>query len=248
MNEKQQRAFDDLARHIYGPLYTFDLSAKILEDKLCALGVSLPVRLYYEYRFPDNKNAEQFEHVIQKLELVSGFNSQQILNTSEYYQQESQKTKSRMQATGESEKLIGDVMDYIDQICKTCEQDCAGLTDAERTELVDYIVNMGSNVLHEMHVLASWLQQNNPELQSVRFDMTKYADLLMFLHGVNYGYAPADIDYFINTDMNTKISDTDEIYRQLESIDLYPNYIIRPDRAQKILDAALTARTNTQQG
>lgn len=234
MNAKQQRAFDNLSRHIYGPMWTFDSSAKILEDKLSALGIASPVRLYYEYRFPDNQDAEQFEHTMQRFEFVIGFNPQQILNTSEYYR--------AMPSGNISDKLVADIMDYNDELCKICEQDCADLTDIERKELADNIIGLKEQTWHDIDATVSWIKAHNPELESVRVDMKNDTMLLMFLSGVNYGYAPADIDYFINTDTDTKFSAVDKTYAQLGLFDLYPNYIIRPDRAQKILDAVLMAR------
>lgn len=243
MNANQQCAFDNLSRHIYGPGWKFFSSAKILQDKLSALGVASPVRLYYEYRFPDNQSAEQFEQNLQKIEFVVGFNPQQILNTSEYYQQGLKKAMEYMATSGDaSDGLVSGVKDYNDELCKICEQDCAELTSVERKELADYIINLKEQTWHNVAAMALWLKQNNHELESVRVDTTNNTMLLIFLSGVNYGYAPADIDYFINTDINTKISETDKIYTQLGLFDLYPNYIIRPDRAQKILDAVVMAR------
>ena len=242
MNEKQKRVFDNLLGHDPMMMRPFDSSAQILQEKLQAMGITPPVKLYYEYQLPDNQTPEQFERFVQKMLFIDAFQSQQILDTAAYYLGSQKRALDYLGESGKtSAQEIQPVIDYNMQLCQTCQDDCAALSPAERKELADYITGMQDTVCRDMRAMVKWMKEHNPELKSVRVDGMNMISVWDFINGIVYGFAPEEIDYFLNTDGNTRNKETDELYRRLESFGIKPGYFIRPDRAQKILDCVVNA-------
>lgn len=230
MNDKQQRVFDNLVLHEYGDM-PFNSAAQDLEEHLHILGITPPVKLYYQYRLPENQTPQQFEKILQRLMFICNFEPQEILNTSEYYQELAQCIPEK------------NIKYCFEQMRKTCEKDCAELTDDEKKDFVQHVLELQELACMDICTVAQIIQESNPELKSVRVNMDDVNLVIAFVEGVVYGYAPDDIDYFLNTDIKTRSIEKDKWYAKFESlgVGIYLNYILRPDREQKILDAVIQA-------
>ena len=122
------------------------------------------------------------------------------------------------------------VHDMMNNLVKECTE---SLTDDERQDLLDKIRASGDAAIRHLQQEVDVVKNLNPELSDISFNSTI---ILSFLLGVDYGYAPEDIDYFINTCMDEQIAQTQEYYDYLEKLDLRPGHMVRPDRLKKVVD------------
>lgn len=249
MNFKQNVAFDKLLRRNTMLRFPFDSSAQKFENDLKRI-CPLPVKLYYQYKFPNNLSPQQFEYLVQGIAFVFiKFNPRQITDTDAYYQEVAERAISDSKAIGYTSETVfqNTRARYLNE-AKVSHDIVKDLTTDERVGLLRFIEKCKtSDAWAEVVALVSWLKENNPELKSVRLNTTDVQAVLDFLQGVNYGYAPEELDYFLNTDMNTRNNQIKEIYSLLESVGVRPEYIVRPDRAQKIQNAVMMARAAKQQ-
>lgn len=250
MNFKQSVAFDKLLRRNTMLRFPFDSSAQKFENDLMRI-CPLPIKLYHQYKFPNNQSQEQFEYLVQGIAFIFMiFNPRQITDTKAFYQGTAEQAIKGMKELGyTSEKDFQNVRNKHQNESDVCEQILKNLTTDERSGLLEFIEKRKSpDAWAEVVTLVSWLKENNPELKSVRLNTTDVQSVIDFLQGVNYGYAPEELDYFLNTDMDTRNNQNTEVYSLLESVGVRPEYIVRPDRAQKIKDAVMMARATQQQG
>ena len=172
--------------------YGYDSASKEFSDKLASIGISLPIKLYIRYKFPNGQTPEQYER---------------FANTFEFYD------------------------NYPDHVSHNLDN----LTESERKELNDYILqqklihaNMLSDVVLELVNL-------NPELRSVDIKPSKIID---FLKGAAYGFATEEIDYFIN-EYKGETDESAAFTRNMNNLlGFEPGYILSPKHREIILSAA----------
>lgn len=249
MNDKQKTALNKLLLINTLTWFQFDSSAQKFEDALKKL-CSVPVKLYYNYKFPNNQSPEQFEYLVQGLVyFFKLFKPRQITDTDVYYREIAEQAVKNSKHNGyTSEKFFQSVRGRYSYIGTQTQKNLEKLNAVERTGIVEYIENHKANSWGEVVNLVSWLKDNNPELKSVRVNTADVVSVIDFLQGVNYGYAPEELDYFLNTDENTRNRECGEMYSQLETLGVRPEYMVRPDRLRKILDAVMMARAVAQKG
>lgn len=240
MNDRQQRVFDALVKDVTILRFGFDSSSQQMEDMLYKAKVPLPVKLYYKYKLPDNVSPQTFEWTVQRaVYVLSKFHEDHILNVTKYYLDS---FISFIDLHGYNDYTVEVGRQRFADGAKTITTQLEQLNHAERQELANTISESKKSYFVYIQQLVDWLKKVNPELQPVRVNTDDVDSMSDFLQGVVYGFAPEDIDYFLNTDMRVRNAETDKIYAHLEKMKMCPTYIIRPDRAQKILDSVLMTR------
>ena len=74
MNSKLQKIYEDLFQDsevIKARKKLGFASAKTLDNKLKSIGISLPIRLYYEYKLPNNMSPEHYDLVLANLNFMA---------------------------------------------------------------------------------------------------------------------------------------------------------------------------------
>lgn len=240
MNDRQQRVFDALVKDVTMLRFEFDSSSQQMEDMLRKAKVPLSVKLHYKYKLPDNVSPQTFEWTVQSAEYVLlRFREDHILNVTKYYMDS---FIDFIDLHGYNKDTVEIGRQRFADGAKVVATQLEQLNHAERQELANTITESKKSYFVYMQQLVDWLKKANPELRPVRVNTDNAASMSDFLQGVVYGFAPEDIDYFLNTDMNVRNAEIDEINARLQEMGMCPTYVIRPDRAQKILDSVLMTR------
>lgn len=233
MDRKLLNAFNALVNRCTMLQFGYDSSSQQMEEKLRNYGVVPPVKLYYEYKYPNAKTGAEYEKFISRLSYILWIYSREhVTKPEEFFKQEFEDTVNFYQAaTGEYERNMA-------QRCMRAMQDIEKylftLTESERNALADRIEHDKSLAYETAKNQVAELKRLNPELQSVR--VGEGLSIMEFMDGVAYGFAPQEIDYFINTDMEQRNADAKPYNDILDKFNLVPWYFVRPDRLKKIVD------------
>lgn len=235
---EQKIAFDKLVRNATLLGMPFDSSAQKFDAQIRAI-VPPPVQLYHDYKFPGNRTARDFEYMVQKWVYVLLFDyRREITDTKNYYADLVKKSMDRAAKLGASSQFLDEVANHYFHLSERAEQALAPFDAPKRLDLANAIQAEEGYARTQAIQAVTELKQLNPKLEQVRVDFTKDVNILDFLQGVNYGFAPEDIDYFLNTPMDVRNQDS----RIFEKIGIQPEYLVRPDRAEKIVNAIIMAR------
>ncbi|MBD5389344.1 hypothetical protein HDR63_03775 [bacterium] len=242
MNFKQLNIFDKLLFKDTMLQFPFNSSAMDFEDQIRPY-VTPPVQLYHEYMLPNKKTPQEYEYLVQKLVyLLLIFDPQELTDTTNFYVKISEDVLTDAVKMGASDERLAQITNHYVREIEKVEKILAPLDAAARQDLVDQIESRLPDARAMAVDQVKQLKRLNPQLERVRVDMTRDLSIADFLQGVNYGFAPEEIDYFLNTKMEDRNREIDESYRKLAELGLEPTYIVRPDRAQKIVDAVTRAR------
>ncbi len=247
MNMKQRDAFDVLVKYSTLLSFPFDSSSQMMEDALKKIGVVSSVKLYYEYKYPHGYDARWYEQIVQRYWYVLATNfEKQILDTEKYYSDLYDRSILTDIPIDDINKKQYD--DFLAKMMARCKREYAavkeclsGFSDDEKHELINHIKSLEPKYADDLIRGVELMKTLNPELKSVRVNLENIYRVLDFHQGATYGFAPEDLDYFLNADIETRNKETEKIYAQLESFGVRPSYFIRPDRVQKILDTVLLA-------
>ncbi len=237
MNDKNAILLDKLVRRSTMLYVPFDSSAQMFDEKIRQY-VNPPFQLFYNYRFPENLSPRDFEYQVQRLCYILGVEyRRQITDTKNYYKDITHLGMDNA-INDLDDALVKQITSWCDREIQDTEQILGHLDDDGRVALADWIDVQKKNAHDIACDNVTRLKDLNPLLKCVRVDMTNDLLILDFLMGVNYGFAPEDIDYFLNTPMDQRNRDA----HIFDPMGFYPGYMIRPDRAEKIVGAVLSAR------
>lgn len=230
MNIAQRNAFDTLMRHTTMLRMEFDSSAEFLERQIRERGIVPPIKLFYEYKYPDNLTPQQYEVFVQRLVFILLVYVPEMINDNVGYNlRYFQKSISKL----DNAQLIDQVRSGVARDIRECYGALSKLTDAERAQMIDAFAYDTPRARELARKNINMIKLLNPQLADVRVNMDDDFNMLDFLQGATYGFAPEEIDYFLNTTMEERNAVPDP----LENSGLNVWYKLRPDRAQKIADA-----------
>lgn len=234
MNKKLELVLRTLVYNTVVPGGHWSSSAKNYQDFLTARGIHLPIKLFHEYKYPNNVTPQKFEEQVRTLFFFYTFDVRRIKNPRAYAEwmiseldRICRKNKNIVPLT-EEEKL-----NLINKMCDPVKN----LSDAEKDQLADYIQQQRSTVVARVADLLSQTIELNPELLDINWDNKNLQDFFEILDGVSYGYAPMDIKYYI--DNKHDLARIRKEQRKEEFINLIgdgPHVFIQPDRIKIILD------------
>lgn len=190
--------------------------------------ITVPVKLFHEYKYPGNVTAPQYEETLHRMmalipaDIFTDYNEYydkkiaDVDTWSDFSQAQKNDTKAYM-------------ADRRDRVAKIL----SGMTSDELAALFEYATKHLGTAAQTILQHVDEIKKLNPELSAVNSD--RHAD--WFLLGAAYGYAPEEIDYFCNTHMDerNKALSADEAF--LNQLGIQAGYKLRPDRMKKITDA-----------
>lgn len=234
MNKKLELVLRTLVYNTVVPGGHWSSSAKNYQDFLTARGIHLPIKLFHEYKYPNNVTPQKFEEQVQTLFFFYTFDVGRIKNPRAYAEwmiseldRTCRKNKNIVPLT-EEEKL-----NLINKMCDPVKN----LSDAEKDQLADYIQQQRSTVATQVTDLMSQTVNLNPELLDINCTGKNLQDFFEVLDGVSYGYAPMDIKYYIeNKHDRVRIEKEQRDKEFVNLIGDYPRVLIHPDRIKIMLD------------
>ena len=156
---------------LYERYQTWYSSAQLLEQALLEIGIKLPNKLYYEYKFPDGKiNREYYDEKHEKWNFVMWYENA-VLGHSNV-----------KRAIYYNKRFDMSDLFYF----------CISLTLANNKKLKQDLEKKYLSFKKELDGDIEKIVALNPELATVQDHNNRD-----FLMGCMYGFAPAEIDYFI---------------------------------------------------
>lgn len=200
---------------------TWNSSAQNLENKIKQAGFILPQKLYYEYKFPDNlKNYEVDKQTLFARCFIAIYEN--------YLEQ--------FNGTGTKKKLFYDAAETARNDLSGFFGFCICLALSNIKNLKSVFDKTYNDCIKQIHQLAQEIHELNPELQNIK----NYKDI-DFVNGAIYGFAPPEIDFFMQ---NNLIDSNGEQYpiENMEKIAQLLNmervtYVLSPDTAEQVLQS-----------
>lgn len=214
-------------------------SAKELEEKLKKLGIILPNKLYYEYKFPGNlQNFEFFE----KTRVLHSF-----ILIYENYLEEFMRDDSKTAL----------LYDTAQTNLATFFGFCISLALSDIKDLETLYKQTYQQSIQKLYEIAEQIRQLNPELQIIQ----NYKNI-DFVAGAIYGFAPKEIDFFIKLQERRKTRDFEyersgkdeelnHANNNMRKISAFTQtsitYFISPETSDEIIKAIQQFQRNTKQ-
>ena len=180
-------------------------SAKELEEELTARGIVLSSKIYYEYKLPDNlKNYE-----LDKSTLFLRCFPAIYENYLQSFTTKTTKNDLFLDATTTAKEDLSDFFGFCI---------CLALSSIKNIQSVfegTYI-----SCKKQLDILAKQIWQLNPELHDIK-DYKNFD----FINGVIYGFAPKDIEFYIQQNRNNFDETT---YQTTENMNKISNFIRKP--------------------
>ena len=205
MNEKLKKVLRDLMITWTHLRYGYSSSAKEFSDKLSKKGIVLPIKLFYEYKLPNDISPKDYEIIVQEINFYTMYFKGELNDP--------------------------DILKFYDP----------QLSDSEKEILESYILQRQGEYDKKLELAVAQVRLLNPELNHIKIDK-KISGKLCFLEGVNYGFAPEEIEYFLNRKLtNELLEQENKEFNELEKLlGFVPEYVLDPKHMQIILTAART--------
>lgn len=208
-------------------------SAKNYEDFLHKTGVSLPFKLFYEYKYHNNMTPAQYETYITSLLFYISFDKLQILQPEEY-------VKQLIENLAQDEPCLPPMNEETKaQVLKHHVDLVKDMSDSEKQHITSYICDNREYAQQKLITDVQEIKKLNPELREIKLNLNSIESVI-FLSGVISGYAPEDIEYFIQIQSELKNIDfsnqRQEEFEQILGKHKSPQFRIRPDRIDIILN------------
>ena len=243
MNKKLELVLRTLVYNTVVPGGHWSSSAKNYQDFLTARGIHLPIKLFHEYKYPNNVTPQKFEEQVQTLFFFYTFDVGRIKNPRAY----AEWMISELDRIGRKNKNIVPLTEEekLNLINKMCDP-VKNLSDAEKDQLADYIQQQRSTVVRRVTDLLSQTIELNPELLDINWDNKNLQDFFEILDGVSYGYAPMDIIYYIENKHDlARIRKEQNKEEFIKLVGRDPHVLIHPTRIKIMLDE-ITKQKNLQ--
>lgn len=207
-------------------------SAKNYEDFLAQRGISLPIKLFYEYKYPDNMTPAQYETRINSLLFYIAFDEKQITHPVEYVKQMIAEFERDKDLVPMDEQTKQQAIQYRVDLVKD-------MSEAEKQNITAYILGNKENAWQHAVNDVQLAKALNPQLRDIQVNLNSKESIFTFLGGFSSGYAPMDIEYFMAA--QSDITKMEKEQRQAEFEQMLgesssPQYRIRPDRIDIILN------------
>ena len=216
-------------------------SAKNLENSLKFSGVTQIPKLYYEYKFPNNlKNFELDRQTLFTRCFPAIYeNYLESFNTN--------KTKVRLFEDAAANKKTD-----LSAFFGFCI--CLGLSRLK--DLKSVFKETYDQSMNQVYFLAEYIHQHNPELQHIK----NYKNL-DFVNGAIYGFAPKEIEFFLNLqerrkngswdyEMSGKDEEVNYVKNNMDKISDFTGnqvtYFLSPETGDKIIAAIEKYQSNMQ--
>ena len=113
----------------------------------------------------------------------------------------------------------------------------SGLPDDEKDVINRYIISSRSEYAKKLAGLLVNIKRLNPILRDIK--MMNAFDRIDFVKGVSRGFAPEDIDFFINGNESSEAFDK----KLMGSLGFSAGFAISPNHQQEIMDAILAKKS-----
>lgn len=187
---------ENIKNNIYKPVW--DSSAQKLEQALKDHGIILPQKLYYEYKFPGGLKNFEFEEQNVLTSFCNIYENYFSSSAAGLQQQESLKKFMFNNYYFHYKRGKRTDLSAFFGFCI-----CLALSDVEKLKSAFMIAQ------EQMYKLADLIKELNPELQNIENHRS-----VDFIAGAIYGFAPQEIQFFLNLQERRKARDFDYQYEK----------------------------------
>ena len=203
-------------------------SAKNLEKELIKHGLILPSNIYYEYKLPDNLKNYELDKKTLFLRCFPAIYENYLGNFANKTTKNNLFLDAKITAKDNLSTFFGFCI-------------CLALSDVKNIKSVfeqTYIT-----CKNQLNILAEQIRQLNPELQSIK-DYKNFD----FVNGAIYGFAPQDIEFYIQRNKNNSDKISYDTIKNMNKISKFIKadigYILSSKTCDDILKAIQLSQTN----